>query len=142
MGKVGTYLYFNGKAMEAFDFYRSVFGGDFTSVMRYGDNPPAMQSMGISEDHKDLIMHISLPILDGHLLMGSDMTEPVNHGNNFSITLEPESKQEARDLFSKLSAGGKVDVDLHESFWGSYHANFRDKYGIGWMLDYDLSKEG
>jgi PhnB protein len=141
MGKVGTYLYFNGNTLEAFEFYRSVFGGDFSGIMRYGDNPQAMEAMGISDDQKDLVMHISLPILDGHLLMGSDMPERVSNGNNFSITLEPSTPEQTQQLFSAISAGGNVELELHETFWGSLHGSCRDKYGVSWMFDFPLTQE-
>jgi PhnB protein len=141
MGKVGTYLYFNGNTREAFEFYRSVFGGDFTGIMHYGDNPGAMEAMSIPAGQENLIMHISLPIMDGHLLMASDMTEAINSGNNFSITIEPSSKEQTRELFDALAAGGKIEIDLHETFWGSYHGNCRDKYGISWMFDFPLEQE-
>jgi PhnB protein len=143
MGKVGTYLYFNGNTEEAFEFYRSVFGGEFAGIMRYGDNEQMMQAMGIPMSNKNLIMHITLPLLDGHNLMASDMPDGnITTGNNFAISLDPPSKEETTRMFDAIvNNGGKADIALHDSFWGSYHGSCTDRFGIQWMFDFPYQQE-
>jgi PhnB protein len=134
--QMNPYLNFDGNAQEAFNFYKSVFGGDFAVSMRFGDHP---ESCGdIAEGEKDRIMHIALPIDGGGMLMASDtapsMGHKLNQGNNFYISLSPDSKQEADRLFGGLSDGGDVEMPMTEMFWG-YFGCFRDKFGVGWMLN-------
>lgn len=137
--KVNPYLNFNGNTEEAFHFYRSVFGGNFTALQRFKDIPPGEQKMPSSEGER--IMHIALPIGNGTILMGSDISESMGHvlivGNNNYISLHPESKVDAERLFKALSAGGKVEIPLEKMFWGSYFASFADKFGVRWMINYD-----
>jgi PhnB protein len=141
MGKVGTYLYFNGNAEKAFEFYQRIFGGELTEVMRYGDNEEAMKAMNVSQEFKNQIMHVGLPILDGHLLMGSDIPDTVKNGNNFAITLEPASREETKRLFESIvNNGGKAEIPLGETFWGSYHGSCTDQFGIQWMFDFPLEQ--
>lgn len=147
MHKVNTYLNFNGKTEEAFNFYKSVFGGEFEGgFMRFGDVPSDDKSMEApSEDVKNLIMHVSLPIMDGHRLMGTDAVEAmgftVKQGNMVYISLHPDTKEEADRLFNELSAGGKVEMEMQDTFWGDYYGSFTDKFGIGWMVDYAYPKK-
>ena len=136
-----TYLHFNGNCREAFDFYRSVFGGEYLMVSTFADGPP---DMGVPESDHDKIMHASLSIGDGEL-MGSDM--PSNFGpspvagNNFSLSYSPRSREEADEMFAKISEGGTVTMPMEEMFWGAYFGSCRDKFGINWQLDYELSGE-
>jgi PhnB protein len=133
--QMNPYLNFDGNAEQAFNFYKSVFGGDFATVMRFKDNP---QCEGISEQDKQLIMHIALPIDGGGMLIASDALESLGQkltvGNNFYISLAPEKREDADRLFSGLSDGGKVEMPMTEMFWG-YFGCFADKFGIKWMLN-------
>jgi PhnB protein len=132
---MNPYLNFDGNAEEAFNFYRSVFGGDFATVMRFKDNP---QCGDISEDDKQRIMHIALPIEGGGMLMASDALESLGQkltvGNNFYISLAPDARGDADRLFAGLSDGGKIEMPMTEMFWG-YFGCFADKFGIKWMLN-------
>ncbi|MFW6254554.1 MAG: VOC family protein [Chitinivibrionales bacterium] len=137
MIRVHPYLNFDGTCEEAFNFYRSVFGGEFSSLMRYNEMPPSESPM--PEDTGELIMHMSLPIGDGTVLMGSDVTEEMGQkltaGNNMYIMLSPETSKEAEQIYKKLSAGGKIEMPLEKMFWGDLFASFIDRYGIAWMID-------
>ncbi len=133
--QMNPYLNFDGNAEEAFNFYRSVFGGNFATVMRFGDNP---QCGEMSDADKQLIMHIALPIDGGGMLMASDAVESLGQkltfGNNVYISLAPEGREDADRLFNGLSDGGKVEMPMTEMFWG-YFGCFADKFGIKWMLN-------
>lgn len=135
---LSTYLYFDGQCAEAFDFYKSVFGGDFAVKQTFADGPP---DMGVPEAEKDRIMHVSLPVGDA-VLMGSDTVsthgEPAKPGNNFAISYSPATKAEADTAFPKLAEGGGVTMELQETFWGSYFGMCKDKYGVRWMINVDL----
>ena len=129
------YLHFNGNCREAFEFYRSIFGGEFELFNTFREGPP---DMGMSEEELDQVMHVSYPIGSSDL-MGSDVPSqfgpaPVQ-GNNFSISYQPESREAADELFDKLSDGGQVTMPMEEQFWGAYFGSCIDKFGIGWMLN-------
>ncbi|PSK87433.1 VOC family protein [Taibaiella chishuiensis] len=140
MATVNVYLTFNGNCKEAFDFYKSVFGGEFPYVGTFGDMP---QEGGIEmpEADKNKIMHISLPVSQETILMGSDTggewASGFQQGNNFSISVNAGSKEEADKLFGGLSAGGQVTMPMADTFWGAYFGMFTDKFGINWMVNYD-----
>lgn len=141
MATINPYINFNGNALEAFTFYKSVFGGEFTNVTYMKDmESPEMQ---IAAEDRDKIMHISLPI-GGNTLMGNDVPSflgTVNEMENRSkISVNCASKEEADRLFSGLSEGGTVEMPLADSPWNSYFAMFRDKYGIEWMIDFSYEK--
>ena len=142
MASINPHINFNGNAEEAFNFYKSVFGGEFLAVMRFKDNAACGQ---IPESDKDRIMHIALPIGNGNTLMATDSLESLgqnlNVGNNFYICLSPESKEEAERLFNGLSAGGKIEMPLQDMFWGAYYGSFADKFGVQWMVNYDNSRQ-
>jgi PhnB protein len=141
MARVSTYLNFSSKTEEAFNFYKSVFGGEFggNGIARFGDMPPMEGNPPLSESDKNLVMHIELPILGGHVLMGTDAPESmgfqVNTGNNVHINLEPDTRAETKKLFDGLSSGGKVTMELQDMFWGAYFGSCTDKYGIQWMFN-------
>ena len=143
MAQISPYIHFNGNAEEAFGFYKSVFGGEFSSIMRFNSLPEPQPAF--SEQEATKIMHIALPIGASNVLMGSDVPEfmgKVNESENRSkISITAESKEEVHRIFEGLSAGGNVEVPLDESPWGSYFAMFRDKYGIEWMMNYTPTKE-
>ena len=140
MATVNAYLTFNGNCKEAFDFYKSVFGGEYPYVGTFADMPPT-DGKPLSEADKKRIMHISLPISKETIIMGSDTTgEWASHykaGNNFSLSLNAGSKDEADRLFHALSAGGQVTMPLQDTFWGAYFGMWTDKFGINWMVNYD-----
>ncbi|RQO31134.1 VOC family protein [Taibaiella sp. KBW10] len=138
MALINMHINFNGNAEEAFNFYKSVFGGAFTKIVRLKDI--SSPEHPIAENDADKIMHIALPI-GKNVLMGNDVPEsmgPVNENENRSkISVTAESREEADKIFSGLSAGGAVEVPIGDSPWGSYFAMFRDKFGIEWMVDFD-----
>jgi PhnB protein len=146
MARTSTYLNFSRNTEEAFNFYKSVFGGDFTSggIARFKDIPSSDGAPPIAEADKNLVMHIELPITGGHLLMGTDAPESmgfkVNTGNNIHINLEPDTRDEANRLFKGLSAGGKVTMEMQEMFWGAYFGSLTDKYGVMWMVNCSSKK--
>jgi PhnB protein len=141
MARVSTYLNFPRNTEEVFNFYKSIFGGEFSGggVARFSDIPASEGTPSIAEEDKNLIMHIELPILGGHLLMGTDAPESmgftVNFGNNIHINLEPDTKAETKRLFDALSVGGKITMELQVMFWGAYYGSCTDKYGVQWMFN-------
>jgi len=141
MTRVSTYLNFSRNTEEAFNFYKSVFGGEFSrgGIARFRDIPPSDDAPSIAESDKDLVMHIELPIAGGHVLMGTDAPESmgftVNKGNNIHINLEPDTKAETKKLFDALSAGGIITMELQDMFWGAYYGSCTDKFGIQWMFN-------
>jgi PhnB protein len=142
MARTSTYLNFPRNTEEVFNFYKSVFGGDFVDgkISRFSDVPPQEGMPPIAEEDKNLVMHVGLPILGGHLLMGTDAPESmgfkVNKGNNVYISLQTDSRPEADKLFAKLSKGGVVEMPMQDMFWGDYFGSLTDKFGINWMVDY------
>ena len=143
MALINPYINFNGNAEEAFNFYKSVFGGEFAMVMRFGDMPNP--DFPIPEAENNKIMHIALPI-GKNILMGNDV--PVSMGrvneneNRSKISISAESREEADKLFKELSVDGKIEMPIGDSPWGSYFGMFRDKYGIEWMVDFDSKHNG
>jgi PhnB protein len=141
MARVNTYLNFSDKTEEAFNFYKTIFGGDFTGrgIARFGDIPVQEGMPPLSENDKNLIMHIELPILGGHILMGTDAPESfgfkVNNGNNIHIMLEPDTREETNYFFDRLADGGKITQELQVMFWGAYYGSCIDKYGVQWMFN-------
>ncbi|MCW3084390.1 MAG: Glyoxalase/bleomycin resistance protein/dioxygenase [Bacteroidetes bacterium] len=141
MARTSTYLNFPRNTEEAFNFYRSVFGGEFTGggVGRFGDFPPPPGAPQLAEEDKKLILHIELEITGGHVLMGTDAPESMGfkltQGNNMHICLEPDTKQETKKLFDALSAGGSVTMELQDMFWGAYYGTCTDKFGVLWMFN-------
>lgn len=140
MATVNVYLTFNGNCKEAFDFYKSVFGGDYPYVGTFGEMPPT-EGKTMPEADKDKIMHISLPISKETILMGSDTggewAAHFSQGNNVSLSINTESRAEAEKMFNGLSAGGQVTMPLADTFWGAYFGMWTDKFGINWMVNYD-----
>lgn len=138
MPKLNSYLNFDGQAEEAFNFYKSVFGGEFAGEIHRMGNAPGTENL--SEDSKKRVMHIALPI-GGDLLMGSDIIpefgQTLTKGNNNYISIFPDSREDADRLFKGLSAGGAIEMPLEDQFWGDYFGCFQDKFGIGWMINYN-----
>ena len=142
--QLNHYLNFQGETEAAFNFYKSVFGGDFSFIKRYSELPDAQ----VSEKDKDYILHVSLPINDFTILMGSDTSEqfcaqnsaPFNKGNNhyISINLESHEEDQARRLFNDLSVNGEIEMALDKTFWGALYGAFTDQFGVKWMVNCQL----
>ena len=141
MPAINPYLTFKNTCEEAFEFYRSVFGGDFAMVMRMGDMDCGQP---VPDEAKNLIMHTALPI-GGNMLMGSDAPEgfgpPLNVGNNYSVSVSADSMDEGRRIFNELSSGGQVMMPFEKAFWGAHFGMLTDKFGIQWMVSYDSARE-
>jgi len=144
MALINPHINFNGNAEEAFTFYKSVFGGEFTKVIRFKDLEST--EFSVAENEKNKIMHIALPIGKSNMLMANDVPDflgKVNEQENRSkISISTESKEEADQLFNGLSAGGEVEMPIEDSPWGTYFGMFRDKYGIEWMVEFDAKTNG
>ena len=138
MAQINPYINFNGNAEEAFTFYKSVFGGEFSIIMRFKDI--SSPEFPVTENDANKIMHIALPI-GKNILMANDVPESMGltneNENRSKISISAESKEEADKLFNGLSVGGQIEAPIGDSPWGSYFGMFRDKYGIEWMVDFD-----
>lgn len=144
MASINPYLIFNGNCEEAFLFYQSVFGGEFPYIGRFNDMPSAEGNPVLSEEDGNRIMHVTLPISDGFVLMGSDSNSAsgeVAFGANVSLSINAKSKEEADKLFNGLSAGGSVTMPMNQTFWGAYFGMFADKFGIHWMVNFDENEK-
>lgn len=143
MANLHVYLNFNGETEAAFNFYKSVFGGEFAAFQRFSDIPDLPDLDKMTDAEKQGIMHVAL-LIGSSMLMGTDTVASLGHpkvgGNNISITITPESKEEADRLFNGLSAGGVVTMPLQDMFWGDYYGMFTDKFGIQWMVNYTYPK--
>lgn len=139
MATVNTYLTFNGNCEEAFNFYKSVFGGDFAYIGRFGEMPEG-DGYSVPEADKNKIMHVGLPI-GNTILMGSDTggdwAAKLIEGNNFSVSVNTESKEEADRIFNGLTAEGQITMPMENTFWGAYFGMLTDKFGIQWMVNFD-----
>lgn len=142
MLRFDIYLNFGGNSEDAFNFYKSVFGGEFSSLQRFKDTPEADK---LSAEDQEKLMHIALPIGNSMTLMATDVLESMGQklivGNNYSININVNSKEEADQIFKKLSEGGKIEMPLETTFWNAYFGMFSDKFGIQWMVNYDLNKK-
>ena len=143
MALINPHINFNGNAEEAFNFYKSVFGGEFATIVRFKDL--SSSEFPVAENDANKIMHIALPI-GQNILMANDVPESMGHvnenENRSKISISAESREEADKLFSGLSAGGAIEMPIGDSPWGSYFGMFRDKYGIEWMVDFDPKYKG
>lgn len=141
MARVSTYLNFSNRTEEAFNFYKSVFGTEFNGpgILRFSEIPSQEGMPPMGEDMKNLVMHVELPITGGHVLMGTDapaeMGFSVSFGNNIYINLEPDTREDTKRLFDTLAAGGKVEMELQEMFWGAYYGSCSDQFGVRWMFN-------
>lgn len=138
MTRLHPYLNFAGNAEEAFNVYRSVFGGEFSSVVRFKDFP--IEGVNIPKKDEDKIMHIGLPIGEDEILMASDALESLGQelvqGNNVYISVHPTSRAEADGIFNALSEGGDIEMPIADQAWGDYYGSFKDKFGVMWMVNY------
>lgn len=140
--KLNPYLNFDGTCEEAFNHYKTVFGGEFAGqgLMRFGDMPGCDEMPAMAEEHKSRIMHVSLPI-GNEILMGSDIMPgfgngPFQFGDASYISIHPDTKAEADRLFKELSEGREIEMPLEDMFWGDYFGSFRDRFGINWMINF------
>ena len=135
---LSTYLTFDGNCRQAFEFYRSVFGGDFSAFQTFGDGPP---DMGVPEAEKGRVMHVSLPV-GSSVLMGSDSCSAFGPapvvGTNFSISIVGQSKRHCDEMCAKLSDGGSVTMPVQQTFWNAYFGTWTDRFGINWMINYQM----
>ena len=138
---ISPYLNFEGNCEEAFDLYKSVFGGNFATVARFNEMPPMEGQPPMPEAVGKLLMHVSLPISKETVLMGSDIIEgfgpPTIIGNNFAVSVSAKSQSEADRIFNGLSAGANVGMPMEKTFWGSYFGMLTDKFGINWQVSFD-----
>ena len=144
MTRMHVYLNFAGNAEEAFEFYRSVFGGEFSSLVRFSDMP--MEGVEIPEPDQDRIMHIALPIGEDDILMASDALESLGQqlvvGNSSYVSVHPDTREEADRIFKGLTEGGEVEMPIADQAWGDYFGSFKDRFGTGWMVNHTPAQEG
>lgn len=142
MKAINPYLNFKGNTEEAFNFYKSVFGGEFTSLQRFKDTPEADR---VPHHEKDKIMHIALALGNGTTLMATDALESMGHhvtaGTNFHLSIDADSEAESKEIFKALSKGGAVSIPMEKMFWGAYFGMCTDKFGVQWMVSYDETKK-
>lgn len=143
MTAINPYLNFNGNTEEAFNFYKSVFGGEFMGgIMRFKDMPEGDK---LSLEDQNKVMHVNLPIGGDNYLMATDAIESMGKklsvGNNVQVMISPDSQEEADRLFDGLSAGGKVEMPLANQFWGAYYGEFIDKFGINWLIHFNKQEK-
>ncbi|AOM79993.1 VOC family protein [Pedobacter steynii] len=141
MATINPYLNFEGKTEEAFNFYKSVFGGEFTVIQRFKDMPDGDK---MSVDDQNKIMHVSLPI-NGNVLMGTDtlesMGQKLNVGDNFSVSVNTDSEAESDQIFNALAVGGEIIMPLEKAFWGAYFGMLKDRFGIQWLVNFDYNEK-
>ncbi len=139
MARVSTYLNFPRSTEAAFTFYKTVFNAEFSSIHRFCEVSPQPGVARMREADKNLVMHVELPILGGHVLMGSDAPAsigfPTTRGNNIQINLEPDSRTETTRLFKALAEGGRVNAPLQETFSGGYFGSVTDRFGVNWRFN-------
>ena len=142
MAQINPYLNFPGNTEEAFNFYKSIFGGDFAMIQRFGDTPEAGN---VAEEDKNKIMHVGLPV-GNNVLMATDavgdMCTTLKAGNNISLSVSADTKEEADKIFNGLSEGGTIKMPMDNTFWGAYFGMVEDKFGVQWMVSYDEKYAG
>ena len=145
MTSVNIYLTFDGDCEAAFNFYKSVFGGEFPYIGRFNEMPPQEGQPAMNAEDGNKIMHVSLPISQETMLMGSDTggewSKGFSKGNNFSVSINTDTKEEADRLFNGLSTGGTVTMPMNKTFWGSYFGMFVDRFDIQWMVSFEQSNK-
>lgn len=139
MATINPYLNFLGNTEEVFNFYKSVFGGEFAMLQRFKDTPDS--GSNLPETDRNKIMHIALPLGKNNVLMGTDALESAGHtvtmGNNLSLSINADSKEEADKIYNGLSAGGSIEMPIQDTFWGAYFGMFTDKFGVKWLVNFD-----
>ena len=144
MTTINTYLTFNGNCEEAFNFYKSVFGGEFAHISKFKDMPENPE-FPVAESDREKVMHVSFPIGNTELLgsdTGGEWAASFKQGNNFSVSINTDNKDEADRIFGKLSGGGNIIMPMNKTFWDSYFGMFTDKFGIQWMVSFYANPEG
>lgn len=144
MTTINTYLTFNGNCEEAFNFYKSVFGGEFAHISKFKDMPENPE-FPVAESDREKVMHVSFPIGNTELLgsdTGGEWAASFKQGNNFSVSINTDNKDEADRIFDKLSEGGKIIMPMNKTFWDSYFGMFTDKFGIQWMVSFYANPKG
>ena len=143
MTKLNIYLNFAGNTEDAFNFYKSVFGGKLTPIVRFKDMP--MKGVNIRKEDENKVMHVGLPIGRDQMLMATDTLESLGQklvqGNNIYISIHPKSKVEADRIFNALSRGGTIEMNIADQPWGDYFGSFKDKFGVQWMVNYTYPKK-
>lgn len=139
--RVSTYINMPGNTEQAFNFYKKVFRTEFVQgIQRFAEAPTAQGQAPMDDSLKNMVLHVELPLIGGHLLMGTDAPKEMGFtvvpGNNMHINLEPDTREEADRLFNELSEGGKIEMPIQDMFWGAYFGSFTDKFGINWMVNY------
>ncbi len=141
MATINPYLNFMGNTEKAMNFYKSVFGGQFSIFQRYREIPGGEK---MSDDDQEKMMHISLPLSSSNVLMATDalesMGQPLTIGNNFYLSVNAENEKDADRIFNALTEGGQIKLAMNKAFWGSYFGMLTDKFGIQWMVSYDFAK--
>lgn len=137
--KIHPYLNFEGKTEEAIRTYEKILGGKVSEIHRFGSMPP-MDGIELTSAQKNLVLHVALELPGGQMIMASDIVEGLNpklvEGNNYSISIHPDSKAEADRIFNALAQGGAITMPLADQFWGDYFGSVTDRYGINWMVNY------
>lgn len=144
MASVNPYLIFNGQCEAAFNHYKNAFGGEFLTFSKFSDMPNDGSTPGLSEEEANRVMHVSFPISKETILMGSDSNSQsgdVKFGDNISISINADSKEEATRLFNSLSEGGSITMPIQDTFWGAYFGMFVDKFGVAWMVNFDYPQQ-
>lgn len=144
MASVNPYLIFNGQCEAAFNHYKNAFGGEFLAFSKFSDMPNDGSTPALPEEEANRVMHVSLPIGKETILMGSDSNSQsgdVKFGDNISISINAESKEEAESLFNGLSEGGSITMPIQNTFWGAYFGMFVDKFGVAWMVNFDYPQQ-
>lgn len=140
MLKINIYLNFNGNTEKAFNFYKSVFGTELTPIVRFKDMP--MEGVSIRKEDENKVMHVGLPIGKHNMLMATDtlpsLGQKLIEGNNFYISVHPDSKEEADRIFSALSKGAAIEMPMADQPWGDYYGSLKDKFGVQWMINYHM----
>jgi PhnB protein len=143
MTKLQSYLNFAGNAEEAFDYYKKVFGGEFSSVVRFKDMP--IEGVTIPKEDEEKMMHIALPIGEDNILMASDVLESLGQqlvpGNNVYVSVHPDTREEADRIFNSLSEGAEIEMPIGDQVWGDYFGSLKDKFGVRWMVNYAPPRE-
>ena len=137
--KIHAYLNFENKTEEAFRFYQQILGGKLTEFYRFGAMPP-QSGFELTPEQKNLVMHVGLALPDGQMIMGSDTLPGMGpervEGTNFSMSVHPDSRQEADRIFNALADGGTITMPISDQFWGDYFGSLRDRFGVNWMVNY------
>jgi PhnB protein len=144
MASVNPYLIFNGQCEAAFNHYKNAFGGEFLAFSKFSDMPNDGSTPALQEEEANRVMHVSFPISKETILMGSDSNSQsgdVKFGDNISISINADNKEEAERLFNRLSEGGSITMPIQDTFWGAYFGMFVDKFGVAWMVNFDYPQQ-